>query len=66
MIYLILEDFKKLESQLENVSKDSVKCRNCSEKISIMVEVRNQLFIDCDLTKRCIEDLPLILNLKKN
>lgn len=65
VIYLILDCFSKIENQLENSFKDSVKCGNCSEKNDIIVEVGNQLFIDCDLTNGCIEDLPLTLNLSK-
>lgn len=39
--------------------------RKCSSVIDVLVEIGSQIFIDCDLSKVSIMDLPVILNLNR-
>lgn len=53
-----------MEGKLKEYIHDNIKCRNCFHQNELSVDIEKQLFIDCDLIKASIIDLPVILNLK--
>jgi len=64
VIYLVIQNFKGLEDKLKKYFNDNIKYRNCFHQNELSVDIGKQIFIDCDLTKASIMDLPIILNIK--
>lgn len=57
VIYLILNNINVLEMYF----KDVISCRKCSYINDVLLDIGNQIFIDCYLTRTSIMDLPVQL-----